>query len=107
MSDLREWLVSEAGLSGRKLEIALERCSSGEIESIEDLRDLAESPQDFADHFGTGLLIKKLKAALAIQEITPSPHSPMLNSKIAAAANDASDASGKIRAAQELPEGKR
>ena len=38
MSDLRSWLAA-AGLAGRKLENALQKCADGDVEDVNDLKD--------------------------------------------------------------------
>ena len=38
--ELNDWLEREAGLSGRKLEVAIKQCSDGMIEQVSDLMEL-------------------------------------------------------------------
>ena len=61
--DLREWLESRAGLSGKKLLDALQQCAEKSCESMEDLRFM-HSKGKLENILSNGLLMMRVEEAL-------------------------------------------
>ena len=63
---LEDWLKDRAGLSGKKLEIALSGCETNLVESVEELRELADEDNEkqFEKVFPQGMLRTALLKAL-------------------------------------------
>ena len=103
--ELREWLVTEAGLKGRKLEDTLQKCRAGLIEDVDDLRMLVARPAHFKDQFPAALTRALIEEALANGTApSDSPKTDIVGISL----NDTpATPSTKIGAPRELPEGKR
>ena len=103
--ELREWLVTEAGLKGRGLDNTLNKCENGDIYTVDDLIELVSMPAHFKDQFPAALTRGKIEAAFA-KRIAPSD-SPKTD-VVSISLNDTPPAtSTKIGEQRELPEGKR
>ena len=105
--DLTAWL-KDNGFHGRALERACEKLDEGDIFTIEDLAQLAASPQHFAEQFPSALTRLKIETALA-KGTGSSPEPDKTNrslvendAKDETKSNDTHDGSNA-----ELPQGKR
>ena len=103
--ELREWLVTEAGLKGMKLDDTMQKCRAGLIEDVDDLLELVSMPAHFEKQFPAALTRGKIEAALA-RGTTQSDSAK--TDIVSTPLNDTPPApSTKIGEARELPEGKR
>ena len=104
-ADLRSWLSTEAGLKGARLDDAVERCNSGLIFSLEEMRELAAVPEYFEKQFPAALTRLKIVEALAKDTATEDA---IQTDNITTNVNDTpAPQPAKIGGVQGLPEGKR
>ena len=63
---LSDWLEQRAGLKGKKLEVALSGCETNMVESVEELRELAdeENKEQFIHAFPQAMIQTALRKAL-------------------------------------------
>ena len=63
---LSDWLEQRAGLKGKKLEVALSGCETNMVESVEELRELAdeENKEQFTHAFPQAMIQTALRKAL-------------------------------------------
>ena len=60
-ADLRSWLSTKAGLKGARLDDAVERCNSGLIFSLDEMRELVAMPEYFEKQFPAALTPNKIE----------------------------------------------
>ena len=104
-ADLRSWLSTEAGLNGARLDDAIERCKSGLIFSLDEMRELAAIPEVFKDQFPAALTRFKITEALA--KDTTTGDAVQTDNSIGNFNDAPTPQPAKIGGAQGLPEGKR
>ena len=103
--ELREWLVTEAGLKGRGLDNTLNKCENGDIYTVDDLRMLVARPAHFKENFPAPLTRALIEEALAK---ATAPSNSLTMDIISKPLNDTpATPSTKIGAPRELPKGKR
>ena len=103
--ELREWLVTEAGLKGRGLDNTLNKCENGDIYTVDDLRMLVARPAHFKENFPAPLTRAKIEEAFARGAApSDSPKMDIVSTSLNVAP---ATPSTKIGAPRELPKGKR
>ena len=103
--ELREWLVTEAGLKGRGLDNTLNKCENGDIYTVDDMRMLVARPAHFEKQFPAALTRALIEEALA--KGTAPSDSPKTDIVSTSLNNTPPAPSTKIGEQRELPEGKR
>ena len=65
---LESWLQSKAGLAGKKLQAAVRQCEENFVESVSDLRQLAEDDKQFEKVISQGMIRSVILKALKMNE---------------------------------------
>ena len=65
---LESWLESRAGLAGKKLQAAVRQCEENFVESVSDLRQLAEDQEQFEKVIPQGMIRSVILKALKTSE---------------------------------------
>ena len=104
-ADLRSWLSTEAGLKGPRLDDAVERCKSGLIFSLDEMRELVAMPEYFEKQFPAALT--RLKIVEALAKDTSNRDATQADNSIGNFNDALMPQPAKIGGVQGLPEGKR
>ena len=104
-ADLRSWLSKEAGLKGPRLDDAVERCNSGLIFSLDEMRELVAMPEYFEKQFPAALTRGKIAEALA--KDTTTGDVAQTDKATSNFIDTPTPQPAKIGGVQGLPEGKR
>ena len=102
--ELRSWLERKAGLSGKRLQVAVEACETNFMETVEDLQLTAKNESEYEKIFKQGVIRVRISAALAsdVDQISLESKLDTLNPRENEAANKTAPDVPK-----DLPEGKR